>query len=524
MRTMERGVAALVAALVAISPAPRANAAQWHEARIADFVLVTDGKEEYARRTLREFAVFKQALGALAPLTRTVPRMPTQVFALDSGTWRSFAPSRQIAGFFSPRAEANYIVFDRTPTGLSSREVVYHEYMHYVLHNGSDMPLPPWWSEGVAEVFSSLSEHDGKIDFGLIPRARKDEFGYFELMPTSVLFGFDRDSPEFRQHSLPPMFYPQAWLTAHFFLIGRPERGRQAQHYLRAIAEDTPVPQAVQAAFGMSIDELDEEIRAYRCEGRIRGYRLTLGTPLPDAKAVLIKPLPEPVALARLALAGLALGRDTGEAEQRALRALQLDPALPLASAALADVRFHQERDSEALDLARKVPAGDPEAAVAAGRVQWQLVDRALRPRQRRAGSEATTEELIDAALSQDQGRREPSAGEIATLQEARRLLLPLADNPDRGLEANLVIVDIDELLRDRAPEVRLAAIQPAVGRYPTHAELALAEARACAELGRRAAAIASASRAARYARSPALRRWIEGWIADLEAATGASR
>ena len=97
MRTMERGVAALVAALVAISPAPRANAAQWHEARIADFVLVTDGKEEYARRTLREFAVFKQALGALAPLTRTVPRMPTQVFALDSGTWRSFAPSRQIA-------------------------------------------------------------------------------------------------------------------------------------------------------------------------------------------------------------------------------------------------------------------------------------------------------------------------------------------------------------------------------------------------------------------------------------------
>ncbi|MGE0582597.1 MAG: hypothetical protein AB7P31_10780 [Steroidobacteraceae bacterium] len=524
MTSRRWGVAACLAAAICVAVVPRARAAQWLEARIDDFTLVTDANEAYARRTLRDFAVFKQALGVLAPLTRSVPRIPTQMYALDAGNWRSFKPGPQVAGFFSPRAHANYIVFDRTPTGLSSREVVYHEYMHYVLYNGSDVPLPPWWAEGVAEVFSSISEHDGKIDFGMTPRARKEEFAWSDLMPTSALLSFERDSPEYRQHRLPPMFYPQSWLTAHYFLVGRPERGRQAQRYLRELEAGTPVPDAVQAAFGISLDGLDEEIRAYRREGKIRGFRLTLSAPLPDAKAVVIRPLPESVALARLALAGLALGDDVEEASKRAQRALQLDPALPLAAAALADVRFHQDRDVEALELSRKAATADPEAVVAAGRVQWQVVDRALRPKQARPTGKETVEALIDAAVSLDEGRREPTAGEIATLQAAREQLLPLAGHPELGLEATLVIVDIDELLRDRKQEAQLAVIQQAVTRYPTHPDLAMAEARVCEELGRTTAALASASRAARYARSPALRHWIENWIAELEAAAGASR
>ncbi len=524
MTRRKRGAAAWLAAAICVAAVPRAQAAQWLEARIDDFVLVTDAKEVYARNTLRDFAVFKQALGVLAPLTRGVPRMPTQMFALDAGNWRSFTPGPRTAGFFSPQAYVNYIVFDRTPTGMLSREVVYHEYMHYVLYNGSDLPLPPWWAEGVAEVFSSISEHDGKIDFGMTPRARKSEFAYFDLMPTSMLLSVDRDSPEYRKHSMAPMFYPQSWLTAHYLLVGRPERGRQVQRYLREIAAGKLVADAVQAAFGISVSELDEEIRAYRREGKIRGYRLTLSAPLPDAKEVVIRPLPEPVALSRLALAGLDLGNAVGEAEKRAQRALQLDPSLPLASAALADVRFRQERDAEALELSRKAATGDPEAVVASGRVQWQVVDRALRPKESLPDGEATVEELIDEAVSPDEDRREPVASEVATLRAARTQLLPFAGHQDLGLEATLVIMGIDELLRDRKPEEQLAVIQPAASRYPTHPDLAVGEARVHLEMGRIRAAIASVNRAARYARSPAWRRSLESWVAELEAAADASR
>lgn len=527
MTKKTRGVAAVFAVAICAGVAQRSPAAQWVEARIDDFVLVTDAKEVYARNTLRDFAVFRQALGVLAPLTRGVPRMPTQMFALDSGNWRSFAPGPQVAGFFSPRVDSNLIIFDRTPAGMLSREVVYHEYMHYVLYHGSDLPLPAWWDEGVAEVFSSLSERDGKIDFGLTPRARKANFAWFDLMPTSMLLGVDRDSPAYRQHGIAPMFYAQSWLTAHYFLIGRPERGRQVPRYLRELAAGTPVPDAVQAAFGISIDDLDAEIRAYRHEGRIRGFRLTLSALLPDAKNVVIRPLAEPVALSRLALAGIELGRRVDDAEKRARRALELDPALPLAAAALAGVRFRQDRDSEALELARKAMAtasGDAATLLAAGKVQWQVVQRALRPKRPVPAEDAKVEDVIDAQLSPDEDRSQPSADQVALLQAVRTQLLPVAADADAGLGVTVLVYGIDHLLRDRKPEESLASIRLAAGRYPTQSDLALAEASLCAELGRRSAAIAAATRAARHARSPAMRRWLESWIAELEAAGDASR
>jgi tetratricopeptide (TPR) repeat protein len=524
MTRRKRGVAAGLLAAICVIAMPRAPAAQWLEARIDDFVLVTDANEAYTRNTLRDFAVFKQALGVLAPLTRGVPRFPTVMFALDAGNWRSFMPGPGVAGFFLPQAQANFIVFDRTPAGMSSREVVFHEYMHYVLYNGSDLPLPPWWAEGVAEVFSSIAEHDGKIDFGMTPRSRKAGFAYFDLMPTSMLLSVDRDSPEYRRHGLTPMFYPQSWLTAHYMLIGRPERGRQVQRYLREVAAGKLLDDAVETAFGITMSELDEEIRAYRNEGKIRGYRLTLSAPLRDAKEVVIRKLPEPVALSRLALAGLATANDVPGAEKRALRALQLDPALPLGSAALADVRYRQERDTEALELARKAAAGDPEAVVAAGRVQWLVVDRALRPKKTPREEDATVEELIDEVVSQGDEAREPTAAEGETLRAARAMLLPIAGHDDHGLEATAVIIGIDELLGDRKPEEQLATVQPAAARYPTQPELAIAETRIYLQLGRRMAAIDSANRAARYARSPAWRRWIESWVAELEAGSDASR
>jgi len=518
------GVAAGLAAAIWLAAMPRVQAAQWLEARIDDFVLVTDAKEAYTRDTLRDFAVFKQALGVLAPLTRGVPRIPTQMFALDAGHWRSFAPGPGVAGFFLPQAHVNFIVFDRTPAGMRSREVVFHEYMHYVLYNGSEVPLPPWWAEGVAELFSTITEHDGKIDFGLTPRARKAEFAYFDLMPTSMLLSVDHDSPEYRRHTMTPMFYPQSWLTAHYMLVGRPERGRQVQRYLREIAAGKLVDDAVQAAFGISMSELDEEIRAYRREGRIRGYRLTLSTPLRDAKDVVIRKLPEPVALARLALAGLATGNDVAGAEQRAQRALELDPSLPLASAALAQVRFREGRDAEALELARRAAVGDPQAVAASGRVQWLLVERALQPKKTGADGEATVEALIDEVVSQEEGRREPAAAEVATLQAARAQLLRITGHEEHGLEATLVVLAVDELLGDRKPEEQFAVVQPAAMRYPTHPEIAVAEARIHLQMGHRSAAIAAGSRAARYARSPAWRRWLENWVSELEAAADASR
>lgn len=539
MNTRRRGAAAWLVVAAFGCAADLAPARDWLEARIDDFVLVTDAEESYARRTLRDFAVFKVALGALAPLTREVPRMPTEMYALEGGDWRSFQPSSFTAGFFSERPDANYIVFDRTPKGLRSREVVFHEYMHFVLAAGSSVFVPPWWGEGISELFSSLREKDGKIEFGLVPNARRDDFRYLQLMPTRTLFTADRSSPSLSKHVQSPMFYAQSWLTVHYMLIEKPERGRQTETYLNLTSAGKPMDEAVRAAYGVSLDELDEEIRAYRRKGKVGAYLMTFKTPMPDAKDVAIRVLPEAVALARLSLAGSMLGYDSDDAGKRAQRALQIDPALPLAQAALAVVRLAEDRADEALELSRKVlaaPAADPQATAVAARVLHNSVMSAVsasQPKSVEPQSAGATEdededdadggELGDPTIL-DRDRSAFSPEQLQLLQAARSAALPFADDPDYGISVILTVASIDRMLQDRKPEEALAPVQRAVSKYPTHPELAETEAQLCAAAGRYTAALASASRAARYARTPEGRIRLEDWIQELEAAADPSR
>lgn len=226
-------------------------------------------------------------------------------------------------------------------------------------------------------------------------------------------------------------------------LIGNPERGRQTDAYLRALDEGMPIAEAVQAAYGASVGELDEEIRTQRARGRIGGYRLHFDAPLPGT-----------------------------------------------------------------------------EATAAAARVQWGVVERSLR--QKEPAGEADDVDLVE--MTTDEERAKPSPGPSAMLQPARAAALPFTGDPHQGISATLTIAGIDALLLDRGFEDTLALVQQSVAIHPTHVELASAEAGLCLQFGRDVAALASASRAARYTRSPELRRRIEGWVQELEAEAVSSR
>jgi len=278
----------------------------------------------------------------------------------------------------------------------------------------------------------------------------------------------------------------QSWLTAHYMLIGNPQRSRQTGAYLQALTDGRPIAEAVQAAYGLSIDELDREIRGYRNRGRIAGYRLRFNEPLPDANDVVIRPLPEAVALSRLAAAGIAVGRTSPDRiAERVERALQ-----------------------------QKEPAADDDKMKTEAEVEseGELMD------------EAEDEDVVEPSISTGDERTQLSPEQSAMLQAARTAVLPFAGDPDSGISATLTVAGIDALLSDRKLEDTLALVQQSVAIYPSHAELALAEAGLCQKLGRNVAALASASRAARYTRSPELRRRIESWVQELEAEADSSR
>lgn len=497
--------------------------AQWLEVSNNDFTLTTDASEETARKMIRDFAVYRLALSKLAPMTRDVQVMPTTMIAVGARDWSAFAASPMIEGFFTVRPDRNYIVFDRTGGMNKVRVVLFHEYMHYLLHNGSRSAVPRWWDEGVAELFSTITDYDGKVEFGRFPKARTYAFYGTGMLPLESMLRATGNSPELRNPALASAFYGQAWLMAHYLLIGNPERGRQMEDYLQAVDAGVPVEQAVQRAFGVGMPALEKEFEAYARSNRIKGYLLDIG-PLPDGKYIVAKALPDSVANARLALAARSLGRPM-EASRRFLdRAAKADASHPLVQAAKAAQLVGEKGWGEEIrSLVREVlssPAANHEATYAAALVMHAQIERELRPvsepdeiRESGEGTDWTPTVDMSALFVES---REPDDEQKARLRDVRDALAKVAGERDYQLGATMLISAIDPVL-DTPPASTLEVLQAAAKRYPANPELAALEARALLAVDRPEQALVAITRGAEYSRDAAQRREFVAWMRELE-------
>jgi hypothetical protein len=104
-----------------------------------------------ALERLRTFFLTSGALGVHAALENDRPVRVLQ-FATTSA-YASFRPRASADAFFLGSEAVNYIAL--APAGPNRPHTLAHEYAHLVLHSAG-IHLPPWFAEGIAEVFSSL--------------------------------------------------------------------------------------------------------------------------------------------------------------------------------------------------------------------------------------------------------------------------------------------------------------------------------------------------------------------------------
>jgi len=154
--------------LVSLSPVWAAG--NWVRVRSPHFTVLSDGTEKQARDIAIGFeqihAVFTQALPGL----RTDSGAETIVIApKDERTFVQLAPwqkkqSAQIAGEFHQGWEKDFVVV-RLDFPDETRDTVYHEYIHKLLHlNFTRMPV--WLDEGLAEFFGNTLFRSNQILIG----------------------------------------------------------------------------------------------------------------------------------------------------------------------------------------------------------------------------------------------------------------------------------------------------------------------------------------------------------------------
>ena len=261
---------------VMLSGAVRAEDGHWLKAESTRFVVYSRAREEVLRKTVLDLEAYDRAMAALTGLKSDAPAPKLDVYLVrNDRELEEAVPGvpKHVAGLYSAEAEmvAALAVFDRDdgPGDLGGVETLHHEYAHHFMRQHSSAAYPTWYVEGFAEYFAPTEIKDDFVAIGVIPDYRAAELVYRTWLPLqTVLFQSVWAVPEQSRSQ----FYGQSWLLTHY-LFEKEERRQKLVRYMAALNDGTAPLTAFRAAFGMEVEALDAELRAY-AKGKIGFYRL----------------------------------------------------------------------------------------------------------------------------------------------------------------------------------------------------------------------------------------------------------
>src|SRR5215470_15408291 len=145
----------------------------WIEVSSSHFDVLTDGGENSGREIGQQFEQMRSAFAQLFS-TQVKQSVPLQIIALKNSRQISqYSPLYQgkpvrSTGFYLHSQDRDYIVLDLE--ALNRWETVFHEYAHLLL--AANLPdLPPWFTEGFAEFYSTILIDDKHATIGRPPEA-----------------------------------------------------------------------------------------------------------------------------------------------------------------------------------------------------------------------------------------------------------------------------------------------------------------------------------------------------------------
>jgi Tfp pilus assembly protein PilF len=352
-----------VLSIFALSGLPCAAAdKEWAEVRSQHFRVITDGSEKDARRVAREFEQIRFAMSSVypklrldsgAPLLVMCPRDESSMKVLAPQFWKrkGFKP----AGFFQHGWDKEYAVVRLDELRPESYEVVYHEYVHSVMHLNLRW-LPVWLDEGLADFHANTRFEKTKIYVGA-PSWRLRVLRSRPPIPLSTLLAVTPSSPYYHDEDKADIFYAQSWLLTHYLFFGPGmESGKKLLRFI-TLLDDTEQMKAFQQVFG-DPKAVEKGLEAYGRTFSMAGG--TLNTPAStDEKEFKSRRMSAAETEAELGSYHL-WSRDRELARPLIEQALKDDPNLGLAHEDMAFLNFAEGKDTDAVGEFTQAVALDP--------------------------------------------------------------------------------------------------------------------------------------------------------------------
>src|SRR2546427_9840343 len=185
---------------------------KWLEVRSRNFILVGNASESQIRRVGRNLEEFRAGFSNLFPaISREASSPITVVVFKDDAAFRPFKPLYEgkpanVAGYFQSGPDVDYIALS---ADIQTPHVIYHEFVHSLSRDAA-APLPPWVSEGLAELYSMFEITGKEIILG---RAVAEHVITLNntFLSLQTLLNVQPGSPYYNEKTKQGIFYAESW-------------------------------------------------------------------------------------------------------------------------------------------------------------------------------------------------------------------------------------------------------------------------------------------------------------------------
>jgi len=252
--------------------------AVWVEVKSPNFSVVTDAGEQRGREVAMRFEQMRSVYGTLMTKERVNLPLPLQIVAFrNTKEMRQVAPlfngkPTQSAGMFQGGSDRGFIMLDMSVDNPWA--VVFHEYAHQLMNGNLGIQFAPWFEEGFAEYFSTITVDGKQAEVGRIPDYTYMILRQAGMMRIADLLRVQQDTKTYNESGdHRNSFYAESGLLMHYIYDNQLMR-KVATFFELSVNKHLRIEDALQQAFGMSARQFDDALFAYARSGHYRYYRV----------------------------------------------------------------------------------------------------------------------------------------------------------------------------------------------------------------------------------------------------------
>jgi tetratricopeptide (TPR) repeat protein len=336
-----------------------ASAADWVRIKSPNFELFTTAGEKKGREAILYFEQVRATFDKLAK-SGSSSTLPVRIIAFRSD--KEFDPYRIndfATAYYLGSRDRDYIVM--RSISAEYYPVALHEYTHLIIKH-TELPLPIWLNEGLAEVFSTLRPLGKQVILGALIPGRLQELATGKWLPLETLTAVDHQSPLYNEKAKAGMFYSESWALTHMLYFST-EYWKNFGELIKRIRPDASQDAVFREVYGKSLAEvrvdLDRYMRGDRFNQAVADVKLEKSAESPEVRPA--TELESGMALAEL----LAVTRKRGEASAAYASLAKQYPKEAEVEVAMAKLGWmHGDRDEMKLHFARAIELGTKNAKV----------------------------------------------------------------------------------------------------------------------------------------------------------------